>query len=218
MRLLPSAEARGRSWWRSTLSAWRQRGRAPHSSVYVAEDLAHAFTTATALVGASMARVADAMPITILPPEAAEAVLYRLINGGCGHWTPGMRTDARVNWRLAGEDVAAERRVLHVSGAQIGLWSCVAQPTAVTANALEEVYALPAPLTVTVEWRPCSAVSSSRRCARPNGITSRSATRWSPTCSRMPPLHDVLQRPVIAFDLALRPRMVEHRIITNVML
>ena len=137
-----------------------------------------------------------------------------------------MRTDARVNWRLAGEDVAAERRVLYVGGAQIGLWSCVAPPAAVTANALEELYALPAPLTVTVEWRPW-AREAARRCARPNGITSRSATRWSPTCrrksarqrrSRMPPLHDVLQRPVIAFDLALRHRMVEHRIITNVML
>ena len=65
-----------------------------------------------ALVAAAAARVVDATPIEILTDEKAAAVLYRLVNGGLGGWVSGMRTDAGVNWRLAGEDVAAERQAL----------------------------------------------------------------------------------------------------------
>ena len=162
-RLRHAVQTRGRNWWQSVAAGWLQRRRAPHESVYLAADLARAVKTADALVAASAARVVDVTPIEILPAEQAAAVLYRLVNGGLGSWVAGMRTDAGVNWRLAGEDVAAERHVLHVGGAQLGLWSCVAPPALVTANALAELYALPAPMTVVLEWRPWSREAARRK-------------------------------------------------------
>ena len=162
-RLRQSTEARGRGWWRTYLAEWLRRRRAPHESVYLATELARAVKTEAALVAASAARVADATPIEILTHDAAAAVLYRLVNGGIGGWVPGMRTDAGANWRLAGEDVAAERQVLHVGGEQFGVWSCVAPPAAVTANALEELYALPAPMTVVLEWQAWSREAARRK-------------------------------------------------------
>ena len=162
-QLSHAVETRGRGRWSSALTAWIQRRRTPHASVYLAEEVERAVTQSAALVAASTARVADVTPITILPAERAAAVLYRLVNGGLGRWTDGMRTDAGVNWRLAGEDVAAERQVLHVGGAQVGLWSCVAPPASAVANALAELYALPAPLTVVLEWRPWAREAARRK-------------------------------------------------------
>ena len=162
-RLRQSTEARGRGWWRTYLAEWLRRRRAPHESVYLVTELARAVKTEAALVAASAARVADVTPIEILTHDEAAAVLYRLVNGGIGGWVPGMRTDAGANWRLAGEDVAAERQVLHVGGEQFGVWSCVAPPAAVTANALEELYALPAPMTVVLEWQAWSREAARRK-------------------------------------------------------
>ena len=90
-------------------------------------------------------------------------MLYRLVNGGLGSWAAGMRTDAGANWRLAGEDVAADRQALHVGGKPFGIWSCVSPPATVTANALAELYALPAPMTAVVEWRPWSREAARRK-------------------------------------------------------
>ena len=150
-------------WWRTYLAEWLRRRRAPHESVYLAADFARAVKTEAALVAASAARVVDVTPVEILTAEKAAAVLYRLVNGGLGGWVPGMRTDAGVNWRLAGEDVAAERDVLHVGREQVGLWSCVAPPATVTANALDELYALSVPMTAVVEWRPWSREAARRK-------------------------------------------------------
>ena len=160
-RLRQSSKAHGRSWWRTLVAEWLGRRRAPHESVYLAADIARAVKAEAALVAASATRVADATPIEILTAEKAAAVLYRLFNGGLGSWTAGMRTDAGANWRLAGEDVAADRHALHVGGKQFGIWSCVAPPATVTANALAELYA--APMTVLVEWRPWSREAARRK-------------------------------------------------------
>ncbi|MYN64905.1 MAG: DUF87 domain-containing protein [Acidobacteria bacterium] len=162
-RLRQSAASRGSAWWRSLAAEWLRRRRAPHESAFLAADIARAVKTEAAVVAASAARVVDATPIEILTAEKAAAVLYRLVNGGLGSWTAGMRTDAGVNWRLAGEDVAADRQALHVGGRQFGIWSCVAPPAAVTANALAELYALPAPMTAVVEWRPWSREAARRK-------------------------------------------------------
>ena len=162
-RLRQSGRARGRGWWRTYLAEWLRRRRAPHESVYLAADLARAVQSAAALVAASAARVVDVTPVRILTQDEAAAVLYRLVNGGLGAWVPGMRTDAGVNWRLAGRDVAAERQALHVGGEQFGIWSCVAPPATVVANALDELYALRAPMTVVLEWRPWSREAARRK-------------------------------------------------------
>ena len=91
-------------------------------------------------------------------------MLYRLVNGGVGAWVPGQRTDAGVNWRLAGLDVAAERQVLHVGGEQFGVWSCVAPPAQVVANALADLYGgVQAPMTVVLEWRPWARDAARRK-------------------------------------------------------
>ena len=158
-----TAGTRGGGWWRTYLAEWLRRRRAPHESVYLAGDLARAVKAEAALVAASAARVVDVTPVEILTAEKAAAVLYRLVNGGLNGWVPGMRTDAGVNWRLAGEDVAAERHVLHVGREQVGLWSCVAPPATVTANALDELYALSVPMTAVVEWRPWSREAARRK-------------------------------------------------------
>ena len=151
-----TAGTRGRGWWRTYLAEWLRRRRAPHESVYLAADFARAVKT-------EAARVVDVTPVEILTAEKAAAVLYRLVNGGLGGWVPGMRTDAGVNWRLAGEDVAAERDVLHVGREQVGHWSCVAPPATVTANAFDELYALSVPMTAVVEWRPWSREAARRK-------------------------------------------------------
>ena len=158
-----TAGTRGRGWWRTYLAEWVRRRRAPHESVYLAADLARAVKAEAALVAASAARVVDVTPVEILTADKAASVLYRLVNGGLNGWVPGMRTDAGVNWRLAGEDVAAERHVLHVGREQVGLWSCVAPPATVTANALDELYALSVPMTAVVEWRPWSREAARRK-------------------------------------------------------
>ena len=162
-RLRQAVAPRGRGWWRRYAAEWLRRRRAPHESAYLAQDVALAVKSGAALVAASQARVADVTPVEILPPDEAAAVLYRLVNGGVGRWPAGTRTDAGVNWRLAGADLAAERQVLHVGGEQFGVWSCAAPPAAVAANALAELYALPVPLTVVLEWRPWSREAARRR-------------------------------------------------------
>ena len=91
-------------------------------------------------------------------------MLYRLVNGGVGAWVDGTRTDAGVNWRMAGVDLAAERDVVHVGGAPVGVWSCVAPPAQVAANALADLYGgLHAPLTVVLEWRPWARGAARRK-------------------------------------------------------
>ena len=154
-RLRQAVETRGGrgGWWRAYTEAWRRR--APHESVYLAADLDRAVKGHTALVAGSVARVNDATPVELLPAAEAAAVLYRVVNGGVGAWVNGTRTDAGVNWRMAGSDVAAERQVLHVGGEQFGVWSCVAPPAQVVANALADLYGgVQAPMTVVLEWRP----------------------------------------------------------------
>ena len=142
-------------WWRARADHWRQRRRTPHESIYLAADLDRAVKNHESLVAASVARVTDATPVAVLPAVEAAGVLYRLVNGGIGAWVEGTRTDAGVNWRMAGADLAAERDVLHVGAAQYGVWSCVAPPATVTANALADLYGgIQAPMTVVLEWRP----------------------------------------------------------------
>ena len=142
-------------WLRAYAAQWRHRRRNPHESIYLAADLDRAVKQHESFVTASVARVHEATPVTRLPAVEAAGVLYRLVNGGVGEWVDGTRTDAGVNWRMAGADLAAERDVLHVGGAQFGVWSCVAPPAQVTANALAELYGgIQAPMTVVLEWRP----------------------------------------------------------------
>ena len=156
-RLRHAVESRnGRGGWvRAYVEQWRNRRRNPHESVYLAADLDRAVRQHESMVAASAARVNEATAIRLLPPLEAAAVLYRLVNGGVGEWVQGTATDAGVNWRMAGADVAAERDVLHVGGEQVGVWSCVAPPAHVTANALADLYGgIQAPMTVILEWRP----------------------------------------------------------------
>lgn len=67
-RLRRSARSHGRGWWRAYLAEWLRRRRAPHESVYLAEELARAVKSEAALVAASAARVADVTPIEVLTP------------------------------------------------------------------------------------------------------------------------------------------------------
>ena len=165
-RLRQAVERRtGRGgWWRAYTEQWLRRRRTPHESVYLAADLDRAVQGHAALVGGSVARVTDSTPVTLLPAAEAAAVLYRLVNGGVGAWVPGQRTDAGVNWRLAGVDVAAERQVVYVGGQPFGVWSCVAPPAQVTANALADLYGgVQAPMTVVLEWRPWTRSAARRK-------------------------------------------------------
>ena len=142
-------------WLRSRVDQWRRRRKHPHESVYLAADLERAVNHHESLVAASVARVNDATEVALLSSLAAARVLYRLVNGGVGEWVDGTRTDAGVNWRMAGADLAADRDVLHVGGEPCGVWSCVAPPAHVTANALGDLYGgIQAPMTVVLEWRP----------------------------------------------------------------
>ena len=156
-RLRQAVERRdGRGGWvRAYIEQWRHRRRTPHESIYLAADLDRAVKQHESLVAASAARVNDATPVRVLSAVEAAGVLYGLVNGGVGEWVEGTRTDAGVNWRMAGTDLAAERDVLHVGGAPFGVWSCVAPPAHVAANALAELYGgIQAPITVVLEWRP----------------------------------------------------------------
>jgi len=90
-----------------------------------------------------------------------------------------METDAGVNWRLAGADLAAERQVLHVGGETVGVWSCVAPPATAVANALGDLYgSVQAPMTVVLEWRPWSRDAARRklRTAQGHYFTKRYGT------------------------------------------
>ena len=151
-------------WLRARAEHWRQRRKHPHESVYLAADLERAVTTHESLVAASVARVNDATEVALLSSLAAARVLYRLVNGGVGEWVDGTRTDAGVNWRMAGADLAADRDVLHVGGEPCGVWSCVAPPAHVMANALGDLYGgIQAPMTVVLEWRPWARNAARRK-------------------------------------------------------
>ena len=149
-------ERNGRGGWlRAYVDQWRTRRRTPHESMYLAAELNRAVKNHESLVMASAARVNEATAITLLSPVEAATVLYRIVNGGIGEWVKGTATDAGVNWRMAGSDLAAERDVLHLGGEQFGVWSCVSPPAHATANALGELFGgIQAPLTVLLEWRP----------------------------------------------------------------
>ena len=151
-------------WLRSRAEQWRQRRRNPHESVYLAADLDRAVKHHESLVAASVARVTDATAVALVSSVEAARVLYRLVNGGVGEWVDGTRTDAGVNWRMAGADLAAERDVLHVGREQFGVWSCVAPPAHVVANALADLYGgIQAPMTVVLEWRPWARGAARRK-------------------------------------------------------
>ena len=177
-RLRQAVEQRnGRGGWlRSRAEQWRQRRRNPHESVYLAAELDRAVRNHESLVSASVTRVNDATGVELLSAVEAARVLYRLVNAGRGEWVTGTRTDAGVNWRMAGADLAAERDVLHVGGEQFGVWSCVAPPANVAANALAELYGgIQAPMTVVLEWRPWArnAARSKMRSAQRHYFSKR---------------------------------------------
>ena len=165
-RLRQAVEARGSwaGWWRGHLRQWLRRRRVPHESVYLAEDLERSVKAHEALVGAAVARISDVTVMELMPAAEAAAVLYRLVNGGVGSWPRGTATDAGVNWRMAGADLAAERQVLYLGGEPVGVWSCVGPPAKVVANALGDLYGgIQAPLTVVMEWRPWSREAARRK-------------------------------------------------------
>ena len=161
--LRQAGRSRHSQWWRRQLAEWRQRRRAPHESVYLKEAVRRAVKRAVNVIGSSAARVADLTPMRVLTADEAAAVFYRVVNGEAGEWVRGMRTDAGVNWRLAGVDVAAERELLRVGNAEFAVWSCVAPPSTVTANGLGDLWRVHAPLTVVMEWRPWSREAARRR-------------------------------------------------------
>ena len=153
--LRQAARSRDSQWWRRTLEEWwRRKRKAPHESVYLSAEVNRAVKSCHGLVGAAIARVADGTPIRLLEANEAASVLYGVVNGHVGEWVPGMRTDAGVNWRLAGADLAAERETIYVGKKQFGVWSLAGPPAGVFANALSELWRLQAPLTVVLEWHP----------------------------------------------------------------
>ena len=68
-----------------------------------------------------------------------------------------------LNWRVAGETVAFERKHMLVGDRVVGVFSMALPPPRSAANALGELYALPYDFTVVMEWRPLDKLKALSR-------------------------------------------------------
>ena len=131
-----------------------QRKRQEHLTFHLRELVDRALAECRASYSEVETLVDQVTPLRQLAGDEIGSMLFRLVNQGQGVWTPLDRSlRYGLNWRLAGESVAFERKHMLVGDRLVGLFSMALPPPKSGANALGELYSLPYDFTVVLEWR-----------------------------------------------------------------
>jgi len=151
-------------WWMRYVRGWLSGGRQPHLSFHLREIVDRALAESRALYSEIETLVEQFTPLRGLRGDEVGALLFRVINQGQGVWTPMERPSRYgLNWRVAGETVAFERKHMVVGDRVVGVFSMALPPPRSAANALGELYALPYDFTAVMEWRPLDKTAALSR-------------------------------------------------------
>ena len=148
-------EAEQSGWWRQYARRWLSSGkRQEHLTFYLREVLDRGLSECRSMYAEMESLVDQVTPLRQLRGDEIGQVLFRLVNQGQGEWAPmGSPKRYGLNWRIAGETVAFERRHTLVGDRMVALYSMALPPPKSAANALGELYSLPYDFTVVLEWR-----------------------------------------------------------------
>ena len=141
-------------WWMRYLRGWLSGGRQEHLTFYLREIVDRALIECRSLYSELETLVDQLTPLRQMAGDEIGALLFRLINQGQGVWTPMERVSRYgLNWRVAGETVAFERKHMLVGDRLVAVFSMALPPPKSAANALGELYSLPYDFTAVIEWR-----------------------------------------------------------------
>ncbi|MYH32149.1 MAG: DUF87 domain-containing protein [Acidobacteria bacterium] len=148
-------------WWMRYVREWFSGGRQKHLSFHLREIVDRALTESRSLYSEIETLVEQYTPLRALRGDDIGALLFRVVNQGQGVWTP-MKRPSRygLNWRVAGETVAFERKHMLVGDRVVAVFSMALPPPRSAANALGELYALPYDFTAVMEWRPLDKIKA----------------------------------------------------------
>ncbi len=151
-------------WWIKYARGWFAGGRQKHLSFHLREIVDRALTESRAQYSEIETLVEQFTPLRQLGGDEVGSLLFRVVNQGQGVWTPMERPSRYgLNWRVAGETVAFERKHMVVGDRVVGIFSMALPPPRSAANALGELYALPYDFTVVMEWRPLDKLKALSR-------------------------------------------------------
>ena len=151
-------------WWMRYVRGWLSGGRQSHLSFHLREIVDRALTESRALYSEIETLVEQFTPLRALRGDDVGALLFRVVNQGQGVWTPMERPPRYgLNWRVAGETVAFERKHMLVGDRVVAVFSMALPPPRSAANALGELYALPYDFTAVMEWRPLDKTAALSR-------------------------------------------------------
>ena len=142
-------------WWLDYVKTWfAKRKRQEHVTFFLREVVDRALIECRSLYAELETLVDNVTPLRQMQGDEIGAMLFRLVNQGQGEWTPMDRSlRYGLNWRVAGETVAFERKHMMVGDRLVSLYSMALPPPKSAANALGELYSLPYDFTVVLEWR-----------------------------------------------------------------
>ena len=151
-------------WWMKYARGWFAGGRQKHLSFHLREIVDRALAESRAQYSEIETLVEQFTPLRQLAGDEVGSLLFRVVNQGQGVWTPMERPSRYgLNWRVAGETVAFERKHMLVGDRVVGIFSMALPPPRSAANALGELYALPYDFTVVMEWRPLDKLKALSR-------------------------------------------------------
>ena len=142
-------------WWLRYLRRWLvQRKRQEHLVYYLREVVDRVLQECRTLYREYETIVDGVTPFRRLDADEIGHLLFRVVNQSQGDWVR-MHTPPPygLNWRIANETVAFERRHMTVGDRVVGLYSMALPPQKSAANALGELYSLPCDYTAILEWR-----------------------------------------------------------------
>ena len=143
-----------KGWQARYVGRWLKGSRQDHLTFYLREVVDRMLAECRTLYRELLSLVEDFTPVRSVGGDEVAAFLFRIINQGQGDWI-AMPKPMRygLNWRIAGESVAFERRNMSVGDYVVGLYSMALPPPKSSANCLGELYALPWDFTAILEWR-----------------------------------------------------------------
>ena len=143
-----------KGWQSRYIGRWLKGRRQEHLTFYLREVVDRMLAECRTQYRELLSLVEDRTPVRPVSGDEVASFLFRIVNQGQGDWVP-MAKPMRygLNWRIAGESVAFERRNMSVGDYVVGLYSMALPPPRSHANALGELYALPWDFTAVLEWR-----------------------------------------------------------------
>lgn len=153
-----------KGWQATYFGRWLKGSRQQHLSFYIRDVVDRMLAECRTRHRELLSLVEDRTPVRPVRGDEVASFLFRVVNQGQGDWVP-MKRPMRygLNWRIAGETVAFERRNMSVGDNVVGLYSMALPPPRSAANSLGELYALPWDFTAVLEWRSVEKTAAMAR-------------------------------------------------------